>query len=122
MVDEVDETVRAAFADTYNKGYADGYAAGVAAALEKIQSLATEDSVPVQSRGPSMRVSVAALGLKKRVSNTLSVKGIHTVEGIYGLSEEPFGIEHELMKLPNLGPLGVNQIRRKLIEFGYPEI
>jgi DNA-directed RNA polymerase alpha subunit len=118
MVDEVDETVRAAFAGTYNKGYADGYAAGIAAALVQIQSLATENGVPTSSSEPSMDLSINRLNLSTRTYNALYREEIRTVDDIYVFHGKPKG----LMNIQNFGQGGIAEINTKLVELGYPEL
>lgn len=121
-MDEVDETVRAAFADTYQKGYTDGYAAGIAAALEKIQSLAAENGVPVPSKEPSMDESVRILNLNIKQRNFLGCEGIHTIGDIYKLADDPYLVTYRLQGIRGLGRKTISEIREKLLERGYPEI
>lgn len=117
MVDEVEETVRAAFADTYQKGYADGYAAGIAAALEKIQSLATENGVPMPSKEPSLEEHIAILDLTVRVYNALYREGIIKIGGIY-----EFHNKKGLDAIRLFGKLGFDELNEKLISLGYPTL
>lgn len=117
MVDEVDETVRAAFADMYQKGYVDGYGAGLAAALEKIQALATENGVPMPSKGPSLEEHISSLELTVRAYNSLFREGIRKIGDIYD-----FHNKEGLGSIRNFGKTSFDQLNMKLMNAGYPTL
>jgi DNA-directed RNA polymerase alpha subunit len=125
MADEVDESVRAAFADMREKGYAEGYAAGLAAALERIQSLATEASARAQQSSPSMDVGIEKLDLPTRAYECLKRYDIHTIGGIYEMGaghRSVLPVASWLRDIRGIGPKRISEIREALTELGYPDI
>lgn len=87
--------------------------------LEALLAEAAKEIVPVEEvKGAPPEVSLAELGLSKRVQNLLEGAGITSAKGILARLEEG---EEGLLAIEGFGPKSLGEVEEKLVEHGLIE-